>query len=224
MAGSHDNEQVSGLEEWWARGELVELELDGAMRMVFVRRMGSGPHLTLLHGYPSSSHDWAKLAPALTREHTLLLLDFLGFGASEKPADHHYSLHEQADLVEALWAHEGVTRTRVLAHDYAVSVTQELLARRGEGSLAGGDRGRPPAQRRPLPGPAPATAGELALLDPEQGPRLSALINEELFVGSCTDLRRVLRRGAGQPGHLAGKQPRRGRADRPPPDPLHHRP
>ncbi len=85
-----------------------------------------------MHGFPSSSHDWAKLAPALAERHSLLLFDFLGFGASEKPAEHDYSLLEQADLVEALWAREGITSTVVVAHDYAVSVAEELLARRRE--------------------------------------------------------------------------------------------
>ena len=104
--------------------------------------MGAGPALTLLHGFPSSSHDWAKVAPALAERHTLLMPDFLGFGASEKPADHRYTLHEQADLVEALWAARGRrARRRIVAHDYAVSVAQELLARRAEGALARRARG-----------------------------------------------------------------------------------
>src|SRR4051794_28026708 len=98
--------------------------------------MGSGPVLTLLHGFPSSSHDWAKAGPALAESHALVLPDFLGFGASDKPPDHTYSLHEQADLVEAVWAQIGVASTALLAHDYAVSVTQELLARRAEGRLS----------------------------------------------------------------------------------------
>ncbi len=91
--------------------------------------------MTVLHGFPSSSHDWARAAPQLATEHALLLPDFLGFGASDKPADHDYSLTEQADLIEALWAHEGVVSTVLVGHDYAVSVTQELLARRSEGAL-----------------------------------------------------------------------------------------
>ena len=62
--------------------------------------------------------------------------DFLGFGASDKPADHDYSLLEQADLVEALWAQEGVDETALVAHDYAVSVAQELLARARRGRAA----------------------------------------------------------------------------------------
>jgi pimeloyl-ACP methyl ester carboxylesterase len=175
---------VNGLDEWWAGGERVSLAIGGADRSVFVRRMGAGRCITLLHGFPSSSHDWAKLAPALAERHGLLMPDFLGFGASEKPADHHYSLHEQADLVEALWAREGVSESVLVAHDYAVSITQELLARRAEGSLAVEllgvcllNGGLYPDLHRPQP-------SQTALLDLEQGPQLSALLNEELFTAA----------------------------------------
>ncbi len=138
--------------------------------------------MTLLHGFPSSSHDWAKAAPALAARHTLLAPDFLGFGASEKPVDHRYSLHEQADLVEALWVAEGVRETVLVAHDYGVSVAQELLARAGEGALAVELRavhfmngGLYPELHRPQP-------VQTALLDPEQGPQISQLVTEELFI------------------------------------------
>jgi pimeloyl-ACP methyl ester carboxylesterase len=173
---------MSSTGQWWAEGERVPLTLSGAGRAVFVRRLGAGPQMTLLHGFPSSSHDWARIAPALAERYALTMPDFLGFGASEKPAGHQYSLHEQADLVEAMWARDGVASTVVVAHDYAVSVTQELLARRAEGRLAVDLRavhllngGLYPDLHRPQP-------TQTALLDPEQGPQVSALINEELFV------------------------------------------
>src|SRR5262245_49705382 len=127
---------ADAIEIWWDRGERLQLALPDGEREVFVRRVGDGPTATLLHGFPSSSHDWARIAPELGRRHALLMPDFLGFGASEKPADHRYTLHGQADLVEALWRHEGITSTRLVGHDYAVSVVQELLARRAEGRLA----------------------------------------------------------------------------------------
>jgi pimeloyl-ACP methyl ester carboxylesterase len=175
---------MTGIEEWWSHGERVPLLLGGSERDIFVRHMGAGPTMTLLHGFPSSSHDWAKLASMLAEHHRLLLADFLGFGASEKPADHDYSLHEQADLVEALWASEGVSWTILVAHDYAVSVAQELLARRAEGALGvelGAvhllNGGLYPDLHRPQP-------AQTALLDPEQGPRLGALLTEELFAGA----------------------------------------
>jgi pimeloyl-ACP methyl ester carboxylesterase len=169
------------IERWWAGGEHVSVELSGVQRSIFVRRLGGGPAMTLLHGFPSSSHDWAKLAPALAGRHALLLLDFLGFGASDKPFEHDYSLLEQADLVEAIWAREEIDETILVAHDYAVSVTQELLARRAEGRLAVKLRavhllngGVYPELHRRQP-------TQDLLLDPEQGPRIGELINEELF-------------------------------------------
>ncbi len=170
------------LERWWSSGERVALELSGRERQVFRAVLGSGPATTLVHGFPSSSHDWARLAPALAEGRRLLMPDLLGFGASEKPAEHRYSLHEQADLIEALWALEGVERTDLVAHDYGVSVAQELLARREEGALAvelGSvwllNGGLYPELHRPQP-------MQTALLDPEQGPRISELVNRELFV------------------------------------------
>jgi pimeloyl-ACP methyl ester carboxylesterase len=172
---------VVDIKQWWAAGERIVLSVDGHDRGVFVRRLGEGPHMTLLHGFPSSSHDWAKVVPLLSSSRSLLLVDFLGFGASDKPVEHRYSLLEQTDLVEALWRHEGVGSTTLVAHDYAVSVAQELLAREGTGALNVGletvhllNGGLYPDLHRPQP-------IQTALLDPEQGPTLSALVNEELF-------------------------------------------
>ncbi len=173
------SEQVA---DWWGTGERVPLQLSDVEWQVFVARRGSGPSMTLLHGFPSSSHDWAKVAPALAADHSLLMPDFLGFGASDKPAEHEYSLHEQTDLVQALWAREGVEQTILVAHDYAVSVTQELLARRAEGKLDVELRavhllngGLYPELHRRQP-------TQDALLHPEHGPQIGELMNEELLV------------------------------------------
>lgn len=172
------------IDDWWAAGEQVSLTLGGSERNIFVNRMGSGPPMTLLHGFPSSSHDWAKAAPVLAETHRLLMPDFLGFGASDKPHDHVYSIHEQADLVEAVWTHNEVTSTRIVAHDYGVSVAQELLARRADGALAVNlervdflNGGLYPHLHRPEP-------VQTALLDPDQGPAISTMINEDLIAGS----------------------------------------
>lgn len=173
---------VGDLGSWWADGEQLGIELGGDLREVFLMRTGSGPVITLLHGFPSSSHDWAKVTGRLAAAHTVLAPDFLGFGASEKPVPHTYSLLEQADLVEAVWAQAGVMDTALVAHDYGVSVAQELLARRAEGRLAVALRsahfsngGLYPELHRPQP-------LQTALLDPEQGPKISELVTEELFI------------------------------------------
>ncbi|MEU6626012.1 alpha/beta hydrolase [Streptomyces litmocidini] len=204
---------TTGIERWWSGGESVPLVVAGVRREVFVARAGSGPVMTLLHGFPSSSYDWAKAAPALAARHTLLMPDFLGFGASEKPAGHDYSIHEQADLVVALWQHEAVHSTHLVAHDYGTTVAQELLARRADASLTTEitsltllNGGIYPELHRPEP-------GQSALLDPETGPRLSASLNVELLAAALaptfaegydpgTDVARMWQGLSREDGHL----------------------
>src|SRR5205807_10374106 len=95
-----------------------------------------------------------------------------------------YSIVEQADIVRALWAHEQITSTTLVAHDYGVSVAQELLAREREGALGVELRSVHFLNGGVYPDLHRAQPAQLALLDPEQGPQLSALLGEELFVQS----------------------------------------
>jgi pimeloyl-ACP methyl ester carboxylesterase len=124
-------------DDWLAGGRRVHLPRLG--HTVFVRLDGprDGPVVTLLHGFPTSSYDWAGVVPALTAAGwRVLSLDFLGFGESDKPTRHRYSITEQTDLVEQVWRLEGVDRSAVVAHNYAVCVAQELLSRAGDGLAA----------------------------------------------------------------------------------------
>src|SRR5260221_4652454 len=57
------------------------------------------------------------------------LFDFLGFGFSDKPRLHDYSLFEQADIAQAVAAHFGLKRTFILTHDMGNSVALEILKR-----------------------------------------------------------------------------------------------
>ena len=101
---------------------------------VFYKTMGeSGPWLTFLHGFPSSSLDWAYIAPLLAGRYRLLFFDFLGFGHSDKPFGHPYSLIEQTEITDRLWLQLGIKETHLVAHDYGVSVAQEFLSRMLDG-------------------------------------------------------------------------------------------
>uniref|UniRef100_A0A2K5L7F9 Mesoderm specific transcript n=1 Tax=Cercocebus atys TaxID=9531 RepID=A0A2K5L7F9_CERAT len=94
--------------------------------------VGSPEIVVLLHGFPTSSYDWYKIWEGLTlRFHRVIALDFLGFGFSDKPRPHHYSMFEQASIVEALLRHLGLQNRRInlLSHDYGDTVAQELLYR-----------------------------------------------------------------------------------------------
>src|SRR4029077_3640558 len=94
---------------------------------------GAGPTILLIHGFPTASFDWWKMWEALAARFHIVAADMLGFGFSDKPPTDPYLLTDQATLQEALAAHLGIKQTHLLAHDYGVSVAQELLARQDEG-------------------------------------------------------------------------------------------
>ena len=92
--------------------------------------------LLLIHGFPTASWDWHYLWQPLAQRYRVMACDMLGFGDSDKPKGHAYSLLEQADIQQALLAHLGEKRPlHVLAHDYGDSVAQELVARHEEGGI-----------------------------------------------------------------------------------------
>ncbi len=176
------------MDAWFGSGERVRVELplaepQAAPRAwnIFTRVAGSGSWLTLLHGFPTCSWDWSRLAPLLEPHRKLLLFDFLGFGDSDKPLRHNYSLLEQADLVEALWKHLGIERTEIAAHNYGVTVAQELLARGSAGVLKQQlesvlflNGGVYPGVHRPL-------RIQRMLASPVLGPIVNLFVNEPTF-------------------------------------------
>ena len=102
---------------------------------IFVRSgEGDGPTVLLLHGYPSSSFDYRNVIPHLVGR-AWVTLDFLGFGLSDKPRPHRYSLFEQADLVQQVVAETTKGPVVLIAHDMGTSVATELLARDLDGRL-----------------------------------------------------------------------------------------
>jgi pimeloyl-ACP methyl ester carboxylesterase len=91
--------------------------------------------LLLIHGFPTSSFDWARVWPTLALAFECHAIDMLGFGQSDKPGDYAYSISASADQWEALAKSRGLSEVVILAHDYGDTVAQELLARQREGRL-----------------------------------------------------------------------------------------
>jgi pimeloyl-ACP methyl ester carboxylesterase len=103
---------------------------------VFIKEAGTGSALLCLHGYPYSSWQWRKLWPSLLEHYRVIAPDMIGCGFSDKPRDFNYSIMAQTDLMIDLLAQLGVTEVHVLAHDYGVSIAQEMLARNLAGERA----------------------------------------------------------------------------------------
>lgn len=130
------------VEEWQALGTFHDL-LGHRIFVVdapAVRDLGS-PSLLVLHGFPTSSIDFAAVLPALRARRRVVTFDMLGYGLSAKP-DAPYSLFAQADLVEAVARALGLGEVDLLTHDMGDSVGGEILARSLDGSLGFGVRRR----------------------------------------------------------------------------------
>jgi pimeloyl-ACP methyl ester carboxylesterase len=106
-------------------------------RQLFVHRSESSEAalLLFLHGFPSSSYDWRTLLELRPAGEAALTFDFLGFGLSEKPRDHLYTLAWQADATEELVRRAGSPPVFVVGHDMGTSVATELMARDLRGEL-----------------------------------------------------------------------------------------
>lgn len=113
------------LDDWRAGGDFFDWQGE----RIFYRVEGAGEPLLLIHGFPTASWDWAPLWPQLVARYRVLTLDMIGFGFSAKPTSFAYSIAAQASLFRALLERERVTRYRLVAHDYGLTVAQELLAR-----------------------------------------------------------------------------------------------
>ncbi len=111
------------------------LETKRGSYSLFVRERGAvdAPAILFLHGFPTSSLDWKHVLP-LFSEHRAIAPDLLGFGRSDKPSIR-YSYPLQADLIKALLEQLRIERVRLVAHDYAVTLAQELLTQEAEGAI-----------------------------------------------------------------------------------------
>ncbi|PQJ81640.1 alpha/beta fold hydrolase [Polaribacter glomeratus] len=114
-------------EDWKSRGKFYSV----ANQNIFVIDEGSSlDTIVILHGYPTSSYDYSKILPELSKHYRVVIHDHLGFGFSDKPKSYTYSLIDQADFALQLWHKIGLKEVTILAHDYGTSVAKEILSRK----------------------------------------------------------------------------------------------
>ncbi|KAI9802345.1 MAG: hypothetical protein M1833_001851 [Piccolia ochrophora] len=101
---------------------------------VFYREAGppDGPVILLLHGFPSSSHQYRNLIPLLAQRYRVLAPDFPGFGFTKVPAERNYA-YTFANLTTTLAAFLdalSVTSFAVYIFDYGAPVAFRLALER----------------------------------------------------------------------------------------------
>ena len=166
------------VQAWRDRGAA---ETVAGRRVHVFRQDGRDPVLLLLHGFPSSSYDWRLLIDEDIGGRAVLAFDCLGFGLSEKPRRHDYTLAEQAEIAEALLGRHAPGRAVfVVGHDMGTSVATELFARDRDGTLEADLRGALLFNGSMIQGAASPTVAQRLLRGPA-GPLAARLSSERFF-------------------------------------------
>jgi pimeloyl-ACP methyl ester carboxylesterase len=96
--------------------EEATLPLDGGSIYVCQDGPRDAPALLLIHGSGSSTRTWDPLVPLLTTSHSVIRIDLLGHGRSDKPAHGDYAIPVQGRRVAAALDRLGVRRAIVAGH------------------------------------------------------------------------------------------------------------
>jgi pimeloyl-ACP methyl ester carboxylesterase len=93
-------------------------------------RGGHGPALLLVHGYPESWYEWARILPALAKHYTVVAPDLPGAGDSDAPADQaDYTKKAMAADLYGLMARLGLSHNvRIVGHDIGTMVAYAYAA------------------------------------------------------------------------------------------------
>jgi pimeloyl-ACP methyl ester carboxylesterase len=107
----------------WVTFERHELELHS--QRVSYRVAGSGPALLLLHGIANSSDTWARVAPLLSKDYTVIAPDLLGHGESAAPRGD-YSLGAHASGARDVATALGHDRVTVVGHSLGGGIAMQF--------------------------------------------------------------------------------------------------
>jgi haloacetate dehalogenase len=122
-----------------------DLRIDTGEAVISVTRLGSGPAVLLLHGFPQTKLTWRDITPQLAERFTVICADLRGYGdSSTPPSDPEHAAYSK----------------RVMARDMVTVMAQLGFVRF---SIAGHDRGGRVAYRTALDNPERVDA--LAVLD-----------------------------------------------------------
>src|SRR5215475_6859381 len=103
---------------------------------VFYREAGDPKALTvlLLHGFPTSSHMYRELIPALADRYHVVAPDLPGFGFSDAPdrSGFKYSFDHLAAVIDQFTEVIGLSRYALYVFDYGAPVGFRLALRHPE--------------------------------------------------------------------------------------------
>jgi haloalkane dehalogenase len=85
---------------------------------MYVRNYGGEePPIILMHGFPDNLHLYDRVLPYLSPPRRVITFDFLGWGASDKPAGYPYTAKNQEGDLEAVIQQLKLGQVVLVAHD-----------------------------------------------------------------------------------------------------------
>ncbi|MEM7424474.1 MAG: alpha/beta hydrolase [Pseudomonadota bacterium] len=100
---------------------------------IFFREAGdpAKPTIVLLHGFPSSSHQYRNLLRALGDAYHLIAPDYPGFGSSDFPSReaYTYTFDSIASTIDRFLTQRGIARYSLFIQDYGAPVGMRIAAK-----------------------------------------------------------------------------------------------
>ena len=111
------------------------ITVDG--QKIFYREAGdkeNKPTILLLHGFPTSSHMFRNIIPALADKFHLIAPDYPGFGYSSMPSldEFEYTFDHIADIIDKFITKIGVEKYSIYIMDYGAPVGFRLAVKHPE--------------------------------------------------------------------------------------------
>lgn len=107
-----------------AKVKYKTMEVDGIN--IAYREAGdiNNPAIVLLHGFPSSSHQYRQVLEELSNDYYLVAPDYPGFGDSDFPSedDYEYTFDNIANTIEQLISKKNLTSFALMIQDYGAPI------------------------------------------------------------------------------------------------------
>jgi pimeloyl-ACP methyl ester carboxylesterase len=118
--------------EWKSQGLMIPI-FD---KKIFTIDAGDSKDcLVILHGYATSSFDYYKVLPELSKHYRVIIHDLIGFGLSDKLENQYFTIMDQVEYTLELWKIMGLEKVTILAHDYGDAIAKEIISRKNAGFI-----------------------------------------------------------------------------------------
>ncbi len=110
------------------------ISIDG--QDIFYREAGpkDAPTIVLLHGFPTSSHMFRNLIPALANNYHVLAPDYPGYGNSSMPLvnNYEYSFDHLADVIDEFLSKKDINKYTLYVMDYGAPIGFRIATKHPE--------------------------------------------------------------------------------------------